>query len=53
MNKADFDRKYKAVKGHMLNRVIVVTIVDGEEVAHQVEDVYWDDKNNALVILTD
>ena len=53
MNKAEFDRRYKAIKGHMLNRVIVLNTVDDVETPFQIENVYWDDLSNALVIKTE
>lgn len=54
MNKATFDRKYKAIKGHMLNPIRVVHMSpDGEVMStDEIQDVYWDDKTGTLVILT-
>lgn len=46
MRKADFDRKYKAIKGHTLNDIVV----QGED-EHQIIDIYWSDILNKLVIV--
>ena len=50
VNKADFDRKYKAIKGHMLNKVVTMSVVGRQ---HEVIDVYWSDTLNKLVIVTE
>lgn len=53
MNKAAFDRKYKAIKGHMLNDIIVLDENDeNDDHPGTIIDVYWSDTLNKLVIVT-
>jgi hypothetical protein len=47
MNKASFDRFYKAVKGHLLDTIVVV---DKTETHHDIVKVYWDEARNSIVI---
>lgn len=51
MNKAEFDRKYKAIKGHLLNEIVVQNYETGE--VRAILNISWDEhmgENGAMVI---
>lgn len=50
MNKADFDRRYKALKGHMLSEVVAIST---NSKTHAIIDIYWSSALNKIVIVYD
>jgi len=51
MNKATFDRAYKAIKGHMLERVRVLDRETGE--VAEIKSVIWDEEAQCIFIVTE
>lgn len=46
MNKASFDRVYKGIKGHLLDKIVVVA----DDQDRDIVELYWDEPNNRIVI---